>query len=85
MQTRLVAVTETGNRCGEGHPIRPVLTDEDIELIRNLREADPTFWKYKTLAEKFDVSKSCIAMIIRFERRSCTPARWKAVPVRCAS
>ncbi|NFV82111.1 hypothetical protein [Magnetospirillum aberrantis] len=62
---RVVAVNEAGLRCGEDHP-GAKLTDSEVELIRQLRESGMS---YGVLADKFDVSKSCIADICKYRRR----------------
>jgi hypothetical protein len=68
--SELVGFSELGARTGETHP-RAKLSDEDVELIRQLRE------EYKiplgVLAEKFDCSFSLIGQICRYRKR-VTPA-----------
>ncbi len=71
--TRLIAVNERGQVIGEGHP-RAVLTDHDVELLLELRgEGYSLSW----LADKFEVSKSCVAKICRGEHRAQLPAAWR--------
>lgn len=74
MGKRLVRISGTGQRVGQDHPMA-TLTDHEVELIRQLR-ADGM--RYAELAKRFEVSKSSIAMICRFERRSVWPvdSRW---------
>jgi transposase len=72
---REVKVNESGLRIGEDHP-NAKLTDGDVERIRSLHEEGMS---YKILAEKFEVSKSGIGMICRYERRGQTIARSKRV------
>lgn len=74
MGTRVLAVNERGYRVGQDHH-HAVLTDAEVDLIRELREAHR--WTYDALAEKFEVSKSAIACICRYERRAQTVARLK--------
>lgn len=70
-----IALNERGLRIGQDHQ-RAVLTDAEVELIRRLREEG---LRYIDIASKFEVSKSLIARICRFELRCQTPARWKSV------
>lgn len=72
-----VAVNERGLRVGESHQ-NSKLTDSEVELIRQLHEDGLS---YKKLAEKFEVSKSLIAAICRYERRNQAVERWKVVHV----
>lgn len=72
---RVVAINERGLRLGEDHQ-NAKLTDQEVNRIRELFDEGMT---YRTLAEKFDVSKSTIAMICRYERRATTPAAWKTI------
>jgi predicted DNA-binding protein (UPF0251 family) len=72
-----IALNERGLRIGQDHQ-GARLTDAEVELIRSLRDEG---LRYMDLAQKFEVSKSTIAMICRFERRSQTVARWKSVHV----
>lgn len=73
---RLVAFNEAGLRIGQCHH-RAVLTDAEVELVREMHENDGM--SYKTLANKFEVSKGTIAKICRYERRGQTPANWKKI------
>lgn len=45
---------------------RDKLTAREVELIRMLRYQG---FSYRLIAEKFEVSKSCVAMICQFKRR----------------
>ena len=74
----MVGVNEKGLRCGEDHQ-HAILTDAEVELMRTMHEADG--WSYSRLAEKFEISKSAVAMICRYERRADVPVRYKAVHV----
>lgn len=57
---------ELCNYCkGERHP-RARLTDAEVDVIHELREAG---WTYEALAEKFEASKSGIAGIVKGRRR----------------
>lgn len=53
-------------RRGDEHP-GAVLTDAEVDLVRDLHEAG---WSYSRLAEKFEVSKSTIAGICQCRRRA---------------
>ncbi len=70
---RMIAVNDRGQVIGEGHP-RAVLTDRDVELLLELRGDG---FSYSWLAEKFEVSKSCVAKICRGEHRAQFPAAWR--------
>ncbi|MDR1368119.1 MAG: hypothetical protein LBJ76_05315 [Candidatus Accumulibacter sp.] len=74
---RFVKINERGYRIGEDHP-NAKLTDGDVERIHSLHEEGMS---YEMLAEKFEVSKSEIGMICRYERRAQTLARAKRVDV----
>lgn len=69
---RLVAINDKGNRVGETHP-RAVLTDAEVDLVFGLIEDGLS---YSVIAEKFEVSKSCIGHLASGRRRCQTPARW---------
>lgn len=63
---RLVAVESRGaharvSRCP------PKLTERDVDLIRELHEEHGL--SYLALARKFEVSKSLVAKVCRYERR----------------
>ena len=75
---RTVAINDAGLRIGEEHP-NAKLTDAEVEIIRQLHEEDGL--SYKSLAEKFEISKVAVAKICRYERRAQFVANFKAVPV----
>ncbi|MHB1368650.1 MAG: hypothetical protein ACYCW7_00385 [Pseudomonadaceae bacterium] len=75
---KTVAVNEAGLRIGEDHP-NAKLTDAEVERIRSLHDDDGL--SYKTLAEKFEISKGAVAKICRYERRGQSVADFKTVPV----
>ena len=52
-------------KTGQKHH-RAKLTDRDVELIRQLHEEGMT---YDTISRKFEVSRSLVGCICRFERR----------------
>ena len=70
----IVCVNENGRRIGEAHH-RAKLSDADVDLIRELREAHGI--SYEEIAKKFDVSKSEIAEICRYEIRAQAPAAFR--------
>ena len=62
---KLVMLNESGRRIGESHP-RSKLLDREVEQVFALLEAGLS---YREIAEKMDVSKSCIAHIATGRRR----------------
>lgn len=70
---RVFGVNDKGLRVGEDHQ-NAILTNDEVELIRDLRAQG---LKYDTIAEKFEVSKSTIAMICRYERRAESATQFK--------
>lgn len=61
---------------GEHHH-RAVLSDHEVELIRELYEEEVLgvrVWGYGRLGVKFDVSKATIRDIVKFRRRRGPPA-----------
>lgn len=73
---RTVAINDAGLRIGEEHP-NAKLTDAEVEIIRQLHEEDGL--SYKSLAEKFEISKGAVAKICRYERRAQYPVKWKEI------
>ncbi|MDR3004427.1 MAG: hypothetical protein LBV14_09350 [Acidovorax sp.] len=76
LDCKYVAINELGRRIGEGHH-NAILTDAEVELLRDLREIDGM--SYSVLAEKFEISKWAVGRICRYERRAQTPARYERV------
>jgi hypothetical protein len=72
---RIVAVNEKGYRLGEDHQ-RAKLTNHEVECIRSLHSDGVD---YLTIAEKFEVSKTLVARICRFEIRATAAIRWKTL------
>lgn len=72
---KVVAVNERGLRIGEDHQ-RAKLTNAEVDMIRRLHAEGLS---YRTLAEKYEVSKRTIAAICRYERRSEIAMGWKTV------
>lgn len=60
---------------GENNP-RAVLTDDEVERIRSLRDSEADqprskrFWTIKRLAEKFEVSTRQIDNILAYKQRT---------------
>ena len=73
MSKRLVPVDANGNAVGQYHH-RAKLTDEQVELIRDLHEEGAM--GYRTLARYFGVSRETIKKICRFERRATHAEAW---------
>lgn len=71
-----IIVSDQGLRVGESHALAK-LTDAEVEMIRRLHEEDGI--GYKKLAEKYEISKSSVAMICRYERRATVGTRVKVV------
>lgn len=70
--TRLVGFNDRGRRVGQSHP-RAVLSDRDVELMRQLYEAyprgHPQHWSYGQLAVKFECPKKTVHNIVTYLRR----------------
>ena len=83
MQYKMVFVNDQGKRIGQDHH-RAKLTDSDIDLIFELRDAGLS---YLEIAGKFDdieggISRSTIRDIIKGRRRAQLPAATRRVLVR---
>lgn len=74
---KVVAINGRGLRIGEDHQ-NAKLTNEEVERIRELNRDG---MGYGTLAEKFEVSKSAVAAICRYERRADAATMWRWVHV----
>lgn len=74
---KLVALNERGRVVGQEHP-RARLLDWEVDQVLDLVESG---FSYAKVAEKFGVSKSCIAHIATGRRRCQTPARLVEVSV----
>lgn len=73
-----VGLNANNNRVGEYHQ-NSKLTDNEVELIRWLRDEGLT---YSQIAAKFEVSKSCVAHICQGISRCDFVVRFKTVYVR---
>lgn len=76
MSKKFLALNERSYRVGETHH-RAKLTDIEVDKIRDLHEDDGL--GYRTLARMFDVSKSTIRDICRYDTRAQTPTTWRVV------
>ncbi|MDM7942452.1 MAG: hypothetical protein QUV35_07470 [Hydrogenophaga sp.] len=75
MQKTVITLSETNRRIGSCHP-RARLTDEEVDLIHELRETGLSLEK---IARKFDATKGAIWKITTGLRRAQTVARWVTV------
>jgi DNA invertase Pin-like site-specific DNA recombinase len=73
---RAISIGERGGRLGEDNG-RAKLTDREVELVRALHFQHGM--TYAALAEKFEVSKSLIGKICRFQRRAEIAAVWRTL------
>lgn len=84
-KNRIIGVNEDGRRVGEHHH-RAKFTDDEIELIRQLRELcnpDGTHqWSYGNIAKAFETSKGVIHDICSMRRRNQFVAHFKTVRIR---
>jgi len=85
MTKRLIGVNENGRRVGEHHH-RSEFTDDEIELIRQLRELrnpDGTHqWTLKAIADAFETSKGFVHDLCSMRRRNQFVVKFKTVEVR---
>ena len=72
-----IGINERGLRIGEDHQ-NAKLTDAEVDMVRELHAEGLS---YKTLALKFDVSKSLIRYIVQYKRRGQVPANWRSVHI----
>ena len=68
---REIRLNDAGRRIGESPP-KAILSDHDVTLVLGLVEAGLS---YREIAEKFEVSKECIAKIASGRRRGQWAAR----------
>lgn len=76
MNGHIVAVNERGFTIGEDH-CRAVLTDAEVQLMRDMRAADPAHWTYQRLATKFEVSKKHAWRICNYVMRAQIVDSWQ--------
>lgn len=83
-----IGVNDDGRRVGESHH-RAKLSDEEIELIRQLRELlnpDGSYqWSYGAIAKCFQTSKGVIHDICSMRRRNQFAVGYKAVRIKGSS
>jgi transposase len=72
-----IGINERGLRVGEDHQ-NAKLTDAEVDMIRELHHEGLS---YKTLAVKFDVSKSLVRYIVQFKRRGQVASSWRSVHI----
>jgi len=71
--TKIIALNERGDRCGEDHPAAKI-PDREVEIIRRLRDVGVS---YAVLMTAWQIPKSTIASICQYRRRAVTPVDWK--------
>jgi hypothetical protein len=74
MAKRIVGLNDRGLRVGQDHQ-RAKLTDAAVEMIRRLHEDGLS---YRVIALKFEISKTLVCYICRYERRATTAVRFKS-------
>jgi hypothetical protein len=72
----IIAVNEQGYRIGSSHH-NATISDEVVDKMRDLHEDDGI--GYRRLAKMFNLSRSVVAKLCKYERRAQTPQRWKKV------
>jgi len=72
----IIAVNEQGYRIGSSHH-NCTISDEVVDKMRDLHEDQ--FIGYRRLAKMFNLPRSVVAKICKYERRAQTPNRWKKV------
>lgn len=75
--SKLIAMNDAGRRVGQDHH-NARLTDGEVELIRELAEGG---MRYIDIAEKFEINRSTVGKICRFERRGQSVDHFKRVHV----
>lgn len=82
---RIIGVNEGGRRVGEHHH-RALFTDDEIELMRQLRDlCNPDGshqWSYGMIAKCFETSKGTVHDICSMRRRNHFVAKFKTIKVR---
>ena len=72
---KVVTVNGQGKRVGESHP-KAELTDHEVELMREIHEEG---YGYRRLAKMFEVGKTTVRQIVRYETRCCSDVRRKVI------
>lgn len=75
-KAKVIAVNENGYRIGSSHH-NATIPDEIIDKIRDLHEDENI--GYRRLAKMFNLSRSVIQKICKYDRRAQTPDRWKTI------
>lgn len=75
MNQKTLTLNDRRYRIGESHH-RARLTDEQVDLMRELHEQEIDPWGYRRLAKRFDVSKSTARDICQYKIRAQTPEFW---------
>lgn len=78
-QTRLVALSDVGQRMGEGHG-RAKITDAVVKEIRDLHELEQL--SYPTIAAMLGLNLRTVQEIGGYRRRTATPCTWVRVPIK---
>lgn len=74
---KLISLNEAGRRIGQEHP-RAKLLDREVDQVLDLLESGLS---YAAVAQKMEVSKSCVAHIATGRRRSQVVVRTVRVSV----
>lgn len=71
-----IAISERGRVCGESHP-NARFSDHDIDLVFALSESG---MPQVLIAEKMEMSRSYVCMLLKYTRRVTTPKIWRFRP-----
>lgn len=72
---RFIGVNDRGLRVGQDHPAAK-LSNAEVELMLGFRAEG---WSYRKLADKFEVSKSCVRWVVKGLKRHQIAVSWRAV------
>lgn len=75
IRLKTVALTESGNRCGDTHP-RCTISDNDVDDMRMLHEE--TGIGYRRLAKLYGQPEPTVRDIVYYHRRVATPMRYQS-------
>lgn len=74
-----IEVSAAGRALGENNP-RAKLTNRDVRTMREMRDADPTYWTYAMLGQQFECHPRYAEKICKREKRLETaPAGYRRV------
>lgn len=79
---RYIGTNDRGLRVGQFHH-KAKLTDAEVDQVRDLHEF--AGWGYLKIARTYGVSKSNVAQICRYEKRTEMVTSWKPVKVLVAA